>query len=104
MKWFDQWLYRKVRDMWEHSYKYDRHVNNIGTVSHVKSIDESSLSMDNSLRFNVLPAQGGTIIEVRHYDRKVDHNTTSTYVIPDDNDLTTGISHIVSMELLKKGC
>lgn len=103
MKWFDKWLYKKVRDMWDHSYKYDSKHEVISSGKLAPISEDLSLNMDNSLRFNVLPAQGGTIIEIRNYDRRDERNHTSTYVIPDNEDLSTSIAHIVSMELLKKG-
>jgi hypothetical protein len=53
------------------------------------------------LRFNVMPAQGGTIVQIRHYDRKTDRNNNITHIIPDGEDIADRIGQIVSMELLR---
>jgi len=53
------------------------------------------------LRFNVMPATGGTIVQIRHYDRKTDRNNNITHVIPDGEDIAERIGQIVSMELLR---
>jgi hypothetical protein len=53
------------------------------------------------LTFNVMSAQGGTIVQIRTYDRKADQTCTVTHVIPEGNDTATAIGHIVSMELLR---
>jgi hypothetical protein len=106
MKWFDRWLYKKVLDMWNNRHKYEEDSPEKAlNLTRGLAINGSndSITMDNSLKFNVLPAQGGTVIEVRNYDMKTDRNNTSTYVIPESDDLTTSIAHIVSMELLRKG-
>jgi hypothetical protein len=53
------------------------------------------------LSFNVMPAQGGTIIQLRKYDRKLDRNDNSTHVIPEGEDIAETIGKIVAMELWK---
>jgi hypothetical protein len=100
MKWFNNWFRKKCERAWEEA-REERESIKLGAS--IRPIEDNSINMDNSLRFNVLPAQGGTVIEVRQYDRRDDRNSTSTYVIPDNEDLSTSIAHIVSMELMKKG-
>ena len=53
------------------------------------------------LSFNVMPAQGGTIVQLRYYDRKTDRNNYITHVIPDGEDIANRVGHIVSMEILR---
>ena len=53
------------------------------------------------LTFNVMSAQGGTIVQVRYYDHKYDRHGSATHVIPEGKDISTAIGHIVSMELLR---
>jgi hypothetical protein len=48
-----------------------------------------------------MPAQGGTIVQIRHYDRKTDRNNNITHIIPDGEDIAERIGQIVSMELLR---
>ena len=53
------------------------------------------------LRFTVMPARGGTIVQLRNYDSKNDRHTYATYVIPDGEDISKEIGNIVSMELIR---
>ena len=53
------------------------------------------------LNFNVMPAVGGTIVQLRKYDRKLDRNDNSTHVIPEGQDVAETIGKIVAMELWK---
>jgi hypothetical protein len=53
------------------------------------------------LTFNVMPAQGGTIIQLRRYNSKDDRNDSSTHVIPEGQDIAETIGKIVALELWK---
>ena len=53
------------------------------------------------LRFTVMPARGGTIVQLRSYDSKRDQHDYATYVIPDGEDIAQEVGRIVSMELMK---
>ena len=64
-------------------------------------IRESTDADVEGLRFTVMPARGGTIVQLRTYDQKRDNSNTTTYVIPDGHDVAKEVGDIVSMELLK---
>jgi hypothetical protein len=53
------------------------------------------------LNFNVMPAVGGVIVQLRQYDRKTDRNNNSTHIIPEGEDVAETIGKIVAMELWK---
>ena len=53
------------------------------------------------LAFNVMPAQGGVIVQLRKYDRKADRNDNSTHIITEGEDIAEAIGKIVAMELWK---
>jgi hypothetical protein len=54
------------------------------------------------LRFTVMPAEGGTIVQMRVYDRRKDDSNIKTYVIPDtEQDVAHRVGQIVAMELMK---
>lgn len=88
-----RWLQRKLRHWLQEqdSYPIDQPMVTIGC----HSVDVEGLS------FNVMPATGGTIVQIRHYDRKTDRNNNITHVIPDGEDIAERIGQIVSMELLR---
>ena len=88
MMWIKRKIISWVRDDW----------NSCQTVA----VDCNEASVDiEGLRFNVMPAQGGTIVQIRHYDRKTDRNNNITHIIPDGEDIAERIGQIVSMELLR---
>jgi hypothetical protein len=65
------------------------------------SVHESNTADIEGMRFTVMPARGGTIIQVRTYDRRNDESNFVTYVIPEGDDISEEVGRIVSMELMK---
>jgi hypothetical protein len=57
---------------------------------------------DNCIRFEVVSAAGGRIVQVRHYDRVKDRNLTSLHIITPDEDLPTALAHILALTTLGK--
>jgi hypothetical protein len=66
----------------------------------VRASGANAVDVD-GLSFNVMPATGGTVVQIRHYDRKTDRNNHVTHVIPDGEDIAERIGQIVSLELLR---
>ena len=89
MKWLKRIVVKCVREDW---------YNNQPVVD--VSVGARSVDVD-GLSFNVMPAQGGTVVQIRQYDRKTDRNNNITHVIPDGEDISERIGQIVSMELLR---
>ncbi len=54
------------------------------------------------IRFTVMPARGGTIVQLTSYNRAKDRNDTITHVIPDGEDISDAVGRIVSMELWRQ--
>jgi len=55
------------------------------------------------MRFIVMPAEGGTIVQMRTYDRRKDESNNKTYVIPDtEEDIAHRVGQIVALELLRQ--
>ena len=90
MKWLKRTIVKWVKDDWYNSQPVAQDV----TVG-ARSIDVEGLS------FNVMPAQGGTVVQIRSYDRRTDRNNTITHVIPEGEDIATRLGQIVSVELLR---
>lgn len=67
----------------------------LSTVSESGDVDIEGLS------FVVMPAQGGTIVQIRSYDRKTDRSNRSTHIIPEGEDIAYRVGQITSMELLR---
>jgi hypothetical protein len=90
MKWLKRIVVSWVKDDW---YSSSQPVQDV--VVGARAVDVEGLS------FNVMSAQGGTIVQIRHYDRKSDRNNNITHVIPDGEDISERIGQIVSLELLR---
>jgi len=88
------WLKLKLR-RWVNSAQ-DIYINEPVAVSR----GASAVEME-GLSFNVMPARGGTVVQIRHYDRKTDRTNNVTHVIPDGDDIADRIGQIVSLELLR---
>ena len=66
------------------------------------SVRESNEADIEGMRFTVMPAEGGTIVQMRTYDRRKDEQHNKTYVIPDtEQDIAHRIGQIVSLEMMK---
>lgn len=66
------------------------------------TVRESHEADIDGMRFTVMVAEGGTIVQMRTYDRRKDENNHKTYVIPDsESDIAHRIGQIVAMELIK---
>lgn len=120
MKWFDRWFYRKARWAWHRAgveypglkAEQDRFdeiasqtENRECYPSEKPAVDcsaDSSVNMENSIRFNVLPCNGGLVLEVRIYDRKTHENTVKTYLIPDGEPVAERIGQFVTMEMMQR--
>jgi hypothetical protein len=91
-----RWLKRKLAK-WVNEY------NNEPKPSRelVLSADSDSVSSDPILNFRVFSAVGGRVVEFRHYDRKMDRNNTTTYIITNDQDFGERISKIATLEVMK---
>jgi len=90
MKWLKRIVVSWVKDDW---YSSSQPVQDV--VVGARAVDVEGLS------FNVMSAQGGTVVQIRHYDRKSDRNNNITHVIPDGEDISERIGQIVSLELLR---
>jgi hypothetical protein len=74
--------------------------NDFDTIS-VASIKRPTVDIE-GLTFNVMPAQGGTIVQLRKYDHVNDCHANSTHIIADGEDIAETIGKIVAMELWKQ--
>lgn len=103
--WFDRWLYRKVRDMWDNSEKYDKFklpelkMATMGVQA--STLSRGSAEGEDRISFELTSAVGGRILNVRRYDERKDRHDNTTYVIPTGEDVGTRVAKIVNLELLK---
>jgi hypothetical protein len=111
MKWVDQWLYTKVRDMWDNREKYEalkaerdyknRIAMKMNTIGSAQMVERSSPEGQDRITFELTSAVGGRILNVRRYDDRKDRHDQQTYVIPSGEDVGARVAKILNLELLK---
>ena len=102
MSWFDKWLYKKTRYLWDNSHKFDEGINKMGTAMvGAQAISKGSVEGEDRITFELSSAVGGRILNVRRYDNKTDRHDSQTYVIPSGEDVGNRVAKILNLELLK---
>jgi hypothetical protein len=109
MKFIDNWLYSKVRDMWDNRDEYEANLD----YKQAKAIKMNTIGMgtamvergraegENRISFELSTAIGGRILNVRRYDTKKDCHDSQTYVIPNGEDIGERVAKIVNLEMFK---
>ena len=96
MNWFKKLVIKWVREDWENAHNEAKVPNLVGNA--VRESDSVDIE---GLRFTLMAAHGGAILQTRKYDNRTDRNLYNTYLIPDGDDIAERVGHIVSMELLR---
>lgn len=97
MKWFDRWFAKKVKWAWDNAHQVA--VTPVPTNS-IRAYDGLN---SNGLNLTVYQADGGKIIEFRHYDPVKDRNMNSLHVITEQEDFAERLSQIITMEIMRNG-
>jgi hypothetical protein len=65
------------------------------------AVESNDIDLDGAVRFDLVSATGGRILQVRRWDRKRDSHDMVTYVIPSGEDVGQRVAKILNLELLK---
>jgi len=107
MKFVDNWLYAKVRDMWDNREKYeaDRDYKQARTIKMsvlgAQAVERGSVEGQDRITFELTSAVGGRILNVRRYNDRKDLHENQTYVIPSGEDVGSRVAKILNLELIK---
>lgn len=105
MKWFDQWLYAKVRDMWDNREKYENfklpELKMAIAGAQASTLSRGPAEGEDRISFELTSAVGGRILNVRRYDDRKDRHDNQTYVIPSGEDVGERVAKIINLELIK---
>jgi len=109
MKWFDNWFLKKARWAWSVPQEKDDEGPNLVMTNSKKahrglaiSTREPSELESRGVSFTLYNANGGHVVELRHYDEKSDRMKNSLHVVPHEKDLGEALNHIVTYEALKR--
>ena len=104
MNFIKRMVIKWVRDDWDKVAVNDSVPMSLQTARSKRLVDESGdINMDNAIRFNVVKADGGLIVETKRYDHKRDRNDNRLHLIPEGTeDISGAIGKIVFMEFLQQ--
>jgi len=93
MKWFDEWIMRRARQ-----------INDRPQMATAISRADSEPSIGDRrqrMNFAVYRANGGTVVEITRYDRKKDENHCDLHIVHPDDNLGEALGKIITFESLK---
>lgn len=102
MKWFDRWLAKKCKQVLDDSNTAIGVVKSASSKRNASLVSEIHQLSSPSVNFNMFQATGGTVIEMRYYDRTNETVSNSLYIIPSEKDLGQELAHIITVEALKR--
>ena len=101
MKWVKQLLFNWVKDAQLSQLKVPCNESMTIMVDADHSEDDD-IEMGKAVRFAVLPARGGCVLEIKSWDKKEHEWETITHVIPEGQDVAHAVGQLVSMEMLRR--
>jgi hypothetical protein len=96
--WFTRWFDRMSKESWERTQKINEEMIYRGKVIANNTIEP--LNFD-GINIKISGATGGTIIELRNYDKIKDRQNIKLYVIPTSEDFSDSFSKIVTLEMMR---
>ena len=98
-KWFDKWLAKRARRGAVHLNNEEEDKNMLSCVD-----DERHLHRNpkNAMHFTIYSANGGHVLEYHKYNERNDEDEYTLHLIPNDNDVGQSISHVITLEMLRK--
>jgi hypothetical protein len=83
----------------ERDYKRSRalKMNTIGSAQ----VERGSPEGEDRISFELSTAIGGRIVNVRRYDNRKEQHNSTTYVIPNGEDVGSRVAKIINIELIK---
>ena len=100
MKWFNNWFKKKCKEAWESPDIQQYPANLVGASA--KYAGHGSLD-SNGLTLSIYGADGGTVLEFRHYDHNKDRSDYSLHVISHNENFEERVAHAITMEMMRKG-
>jgi hypothetical protein len=105
MKWLDRLILRraelininrKMQD--ERDYQESR---SIKMMAGAQVLSKANPEGEDRITFELTTAVGGKILNVRRYDPRRDHHDSTTYVIPNGENLSERMVKILNLEMFK---
>jgi hypothetical protein len=102
MKWAKKLLLKWVADAQRDQFNEPHVVEETNMKLAINEVDDHEINMSKSVKFSVLPARGGCVLEIKSWDKKDREWDTVTHVIPEGEDVAHAVGQLVSMEMLRR--
>jgi hypothetical protein len=102
MKWFDNWFRRKCKEAWETPDQPTPSIYAVGSNSPVSISRHGGLD-SHGLSLNIYGADGGTVLEFRHYDHQKDRSDFALHVISQNENFEERVAQAITMEMMRRG-
>jgi len=102
MKWAKKLLLKWVSDAQREQFKDTQYVEETDIKLSSNEVDDHEINMSKSIKFSVLPARGGCVLEIKSWDKKEHEWETVSHVIPEGQDVAHTVGQLVSMEMLRR--
>ena len=93
IKWFKKKIHNWASEDWENASKVEE--STVGSVRR-RRFDR------NGMNFTIYSANGGYVMEYVSYNDRTEERDSTLHIITSDQDLGQGISHIITLEMLRK--
>ena len=97
--WLTRWFDRKCQEAWHRAQNQPAEPRTYASavVSRHGGLDS------NGLNLNIYGADGGMVLEFRHYDNIKDRNEYALHVISQSDNFEECVAQAITMEMLRKG-
>ena len=95
-----RWIKRRLRNWLNRDDDFDEAMSKRGRNSIVSTRDSHELDGE-PIRFNILRANGGTVVQTHVYDRQKDRSFQQLHIVGHDQDLGESLGKIITMESLR---
>lgn len=105
MRWFDRWFLRMSKRAWEMAKEQDENLPYPSTSRSHKlvAVEDTRIQSRRRMTMSMMPATGGSILEINWYDSKRDHHDTDLYIIDDEAELAPQLASILMQHKMRHG-
>jgi hypothetical protein len=102
MKWFKRRVLRWLQEAQMEQLNDEPLNSRLVDMDSVEDDSGNKIDMGKSVRFAVLPARGGCVLEIKSWNQKEHEWDIVAHIIPEGEDVAHSVGQLVSMEFLRR--
>jgi len=102
MKWFKRRVLRWLQEAQMEQLNDEPLNSRLVDMDSVEDDTVNKIDMGKSVRFAVLPARGGCVLEIKSWNQKEHEWDIVAHIIPEGEDVAHCVGQLVSMEFLRR--